>query len=89
MNENKKIAKIAQECLIDFIKNQEELGGYKINIRDFDHWLSGFITGLSVGNREISPKDMKEISDFVVNSLIAKSLGVTGTSKERIILKSF
>ena len=32
---------------------------------------------------------MKEISDFVVNSLIAKSLGVTGTSKERIILKSF
>lgn len=60
---------------------QEELMGEKITPRDFDYLMVGFITGISIDSGQ-TKEELNELSDFIVETEFAKSIGVTGTLKE-------
>lgn len=83
------IKKNAVTALEFWAKGQSNLDGQNIKVRDFDCWLGGLIAGLTYGNDEISElvtMNAKEITEYVVESKIAKSIGVTGTKNESFVV---
>lgn len=55
------------------------LGDAKVTVRDFDCWLGGYISGLSMDMRAWTEKEVEEIINSLVESDVAKEIGITGT----------
>jgi hypothetical protein len=75
--------------LKDYRKSFIEMRGFDMRPIDFDNWVAGVFSGLTLNKSELDTqttgekiKALKKLSDFIVKSGIAKDIGVTGTEKE-------
>ncbi len=83
-----KIVRMTIKQLAIWADLQKSLDGQKITPRDFDCWMAGYISGITF------PEDIaddvainvKEIVDAIIDTNLVKSFGVTGTSKEQILI---
>ena len=74
---NKQIEKI-----LEAHANSLEGMGVKLTVVHFNEWISGFVTGFSINNPEMTQELFEKEIDEVVKSEQAKRFGVTGTLKE-------
>ena len=71
------------EMFTQFVEQQKKLSGIKVDPRDFDCFVSGFIAAASFNSKYIvTEEDVTEIVDHLIDSDIAKKVGVTGTTKQ-------
>lgn len=83
---NRLIKKQVIKSFEEWAEGAKEIGYENLSARDFDSWVGGFISGLSFGQifPEITEEDFTDIINHLVKSDIAKSLGITGTLKEKL-----
>ncbi len=85
---------ILKKPIVDMLKEYRasfiEMRGYDMQPRDFDNWVAGVFTGLTLDKSELVGElpieeqmaNLKRVIDAVVDSPVAKDMGVTGTLKE-------
>lgn len=78
----KELAQYINRCLGEYIKSLKKMNKPEMNVRDFDTFLGGFMTGYSLGSQQVDPEFIKDTADLVIRKSVAKKLHITGTSEE-------
>ena len=78
------------ELLKEYRKHFLKQRGYDMTPRDFDNWVGGFFSGLTINKDELrndienNLQIINNLEKFLTESDTAKEIGVTGT-QERIL----
>lgn len=79
------------KCLEDYKEQFEFLRKEKLQPRDFDNWIGGFIAGYSLKKNSLDEitneealKNVTKLMKELLESDFVKNIGVTGTAKEII-----